>query len=283
MKERPAVFGQQGWYPDNPKRCREALQTFAGASPDTGSALHGGIVPHAGWFFSGALATKTFAALAKGVPAPDLVWIFGGHMLPGDSPVCMTEGAWATPFGPVPVQADLAARFQAEFPCVIETPKRFQPDNTIELQMPILKHFWPDTRVLALQVPPDEMAETIGAWAATQSEGLHALAIGSTDLTHYGANYGFSPRGTGKDALRWAQEENDRPFVERLLVMDGPGAIEHARRNQSACCPGAAAAALAFAKQQGAKAGRLLAQNTSHDKDPSHKPESWVGYASIVY
>jgi AmmeMemoRadiSam system protein B len=242
-----------------------------------------GIVPHAGWVFSGRTAGLTYAALADA--SPDLVFVFGGHMHPGQRCVCMPAGSFGTPIGNVQVHESIASQLVSRFGCEEETPDRFHPDNTIELQMPFLREVWPRARVVAVQVPPDDTAEAVGRWAAEKSkeEGITAVAIGSTDLTHYGANYGFSPMGSGQEAHRWSKEENDRPFLDLLLKLDYQGAVEHALLHHSACCSGAAAAAAAFAKFRGATEGRLIEHTTSHEVESRGTPRMWVGYASIVY
>ena len=104
--------------------------------------------------------------------------------------------------------------------------------------------------------------------------------IGSTDLTHYGPNYGFSPAGGGDRALAWVREVNDRGFIDRLLEMDAEGAIGQAEESRSACSAGGAAAAAAFARSRGVKSGRLVGYMTSREVYPD---ESFVGYAAIAF
>lgn len=283
MNVREPFFAHQGWYPSNPESCKQAVREYLSAFPGSPKGTVAGIVPHAGWVFSGRTAGLTFAALAD--VSPDLVFVFGGHMHPGQRCVCMPIGSFGTPVGNVPVDEATAAELVSRFGCHQETPERFQPDNTIELQMPFVREVWPRAKVVAVQVPPDETAEAVGRWAAEKSReaGVTAVAIGSTDLTHYGASYGFAPRGPGEAALRWSKEENDRPFIERLLKLDHRGAVQHALSSHSACCSGAAAAAAVFAEQNGATAGQLIEHTTSYEVEPRGTPGTWVGYASIVY
>lgn len=283
MNVRPAVFAMQGWYPLDAEECRATLEQYRQSFPGRPTGRCAGVVPHAGWAFSGRLAAWTFTALAAA--EPEVVFLFGGHMLPGQRPVCMPEGAWGTPLGEVPVEAELAGALVERFDCRRETAERFEPDNTIELQLPMLKFTWPQARVVAVQVPPEQQAMQMGAWAAEQAEqrGLRAVAIGSTDLTHYGPHYGFTPKGSGAEALRWAKEDNDRPLIALLEKLDIDAAVEHALRQHSACCPGAAGAAAHFARACGAERGRLIEHTTSHDIAPRGEPQMWVGYAGIVY
>jgi len=282
MKVRSPYFAPQGWYPASEGECRSAVQSYLDAG-GAAAATQAGLVPHAGWRFSGRTAGLTFAALSEA--RPQLVFIFGGHMRSGERPLCMVEGAWGTPLGPLPVHTAIAGALAEHFDAEVETTERFNPDNTIELQLPFVKALWPDAEVVAVQVAPGAAAEQLGAWAAEAAAeaGLDALAIGSTDLTHYGMNYGFMPKGSGADAHRWSMEENDRPFLDRVLALDGAGSMQHALANHSACCPGAAGAMLAFARARGASAGQLLEHTSSHEVAGRGAPDMWVGYASVVF
>ena len=62
---RPAVAGR--FYPADPGECRREAASFlrAHAAAGMGLSLVGGIVPHAGWVCSGAIAGETVATLAE--------------------------------------------------------------------------------------------------------------------------------------------------------------------------------------------------------------------------
>ena len=83
------------------------------------------------------------------------------------------------------------------------------------------------------------------------------LAFGSTDLTHYGPNYGFAPKGDGAEALKWVKEVNDKHFIDQALKLDGPGMLQAASQDQSACSAGGAVAAVAVATGEGARRALL--------------------------
>jgi AmmeMemoRadiSam system protein B len=122
----------------------------------------------------------------------------------------------------------------------------------------------------------------IGKRAADISRqlGLKVKVIGSTDLTHYGYNYGFTSHGTGPAAIQWVREENDRRIIDRMLAMDPQGMIDEALASQNACCAGAAAAATAAAGRLGATTARSIAYATSYEKSPG---DSFVGYVGIIF
>lgn len=271
------------WYPDTAAACEKEIRQFLkeGKAEDTGKNLFGGIVPHAGWYFSGSIACNVIHALSQG-EVPDTVVIFGMHLHPESPPCMMPKGAWETPFGLLPVQEDLAAEAEKAFSFQIETATRFRPDNTIELQLPFVKYFFPDVKILAVGVPPADISLQI-AKKITETASrlkLRLRIIGSTDLTHYGHNYGFAPKGDGPDALDWVRRENDRSFIDAVLSMNPSQVIREGLSRSNACCAGAAAAALTAVKELGAVSAESLAYATSHDKHPG---DSFVGYAGIVF
>ncbi|MFO7972502.1 MAG: AmmeMemoRadiSam system protein B [Desulfobacterales bacterium] len=244
-------------------------------------ALTGGIVPHAGWYFSGSIACNVIHCLKDEKP-PDVFVIFGMHLHPRSPSYIMTDGAWETPFGAIEIETSLASALTEQFAFQIETAENFTQDNTIELQLPFIKYFFGDTKIVPIGVPPTQKSLEIGTAVADVSQrlGLRIKVIGSTDLTHYGMNYGFVSHGSGPAALDWVRNENDRRVIEAMLAMDPDKVISEALANHNACCSGAAATAIAAAKRLGAGKAETIAYATSYDKSPG---DSFVGYAGIVF
>ncbi|GBC63317.1 AmmeMemoRadiSam system protein B [Desulfonema ishimotonii] len=283
MSIRPANFSGT-WYPDSASACEREIRSFLSEYPSDAAeeeTFVGGVVPHAGWFFSGSIACNVIHRLSRG-EAPDVVVVFGMHLHPGSRPCMMTEGAWETPFGELAVAEDLADALADRFRFRIETPERFISDNTIELQLPFVKYFFRSSKVLAIGVPPADQTLDIAYSVVEIAEqlGHRVRVIGSTDLTHYGANYNFAPRGSGAEALDWVCNENDRKFIDALTAMNPAEIIREGLAHQNACCAGAAAAAVAAARKLGAKRARTVAYATSHDKHPG---DSFVGYVGMVF
>jgi AmmeMemoRadiSam system protein B len=243
----------------------------------------GGILPHAGWYFSGNIACNVIYSLktAEG-PPPDVLVLFGMHLSSSSPSVMMPKGAWETPFGSIPVAEDLAAVLTHQFPFRLETADRFAQDNTIELQLPFVKYFFPNAKILAMGVPPTDASLAIGRAAvdAARQLGLTLKVIGSTDLTHYGSNYGFTSHGSGASAVAWVKQENDRRIIEAMLDLDPQRLLTEALENQNACCPGAAATAIEAGRCLGAREAESISYATSHDRSPG---ESFVGYVGIVF
>jgi AmmeMemoRadiSam system protein B len=272
----------RGWYPWDGKDCKKEIESFLeGWSPPSNLQIKGfgGIVPHAGWYFSGRLSARVFSAL-KSKRKVDLVVVFGGHLGTEDLPLVVAEGSWETPFGDIEIHTDFVNHLMKRIGMKKETP--LSGDNTIEIQLAIVKHSFPESKLLALRSPVSPKAVSLGEEVAAiaHEEGLSIIAIGSTDLTHYGPNYGFLKKGIGPSAVEWVKKENDKGFIDCALKMDSEGLLKHALENDSACSAGAAASALATCKSLGAEKGILLDYYTSYDILPD---ESFVGYAGILY
>lgn len=279
---RPAFAGS--WYPEEKRACRQQIEQFLAEEfsvPALSQPPRAGMVPHAGWFYSGAIACRVIEAL-RTEAIPDAIILYGMHMRPTQRPVMMDHGAWETPLGPLPVAENLAGYLTQRLSFSIEAPETPNRDNTIELQLPFIRYFFGEIPILAIGTPPSETAVDIAKTvvAGARELDLDLKIIGSTDLTHYGPNYGFTPHGKGAAAAAWVKAENDRRFIDAALGLNPEIVLGEALRHQNACCAGAAAATIQSALDLGASQGVLMAYTTSYDKIPG---DSFVGYAGIAY
>ena len=264
-----------GWYPGAAGQTVKAIEEMARSiSPDRQDGV-AGVVPHAGWGFSGSLALEVFSRITRSI---DTMVIIGGHLGPADGILCAFEEAYETPLGPAAADLDLLEQLRGLVPLREDR----YADNTVEVQLPFVRHLFPDAMVLGMRAAPSRDAERLGLAIAQASRksGRRVAVAGSTDLTHYGSNYGFCPSGNGERALKWVREVNDRRFIESLLALDVDSAIERALRERSACSAGGAVAAMSFARERGVEKGTLVRYATSFDVQPA---ESFVGYAGVLY
>ncbi|RJP94266.1 MAG: AmmeMemoRadiSam system protein B, partial [Desulfobacteraceae bacterium] len=286
---KPSFAGS--WYPARASECEAEIRRFLSdpyteiRTEDLPKANHlGGIVPHAGWYFSGSLACRVIAALRgpEQEHQPDIVVIFGMHLHPHSTPCIMTDGAWETPFGDIEIETQVSRILAQQFSFKIEAADRFTPDNTIELQLPFVKYFFGASRLIPIGAPPSsktlEIANSLVDIA--QEAGKTLKIIGSTDLTHYGDSYGFSPAGRGERAAIWARNHSDKKIIELMLAMNPEGVIAEGLQHQNACCSGAAAAAIVAARKLGATTAHYIGYSSSHDKHPG---DSFVGYAGMTF
>jgi hypothetical protein len=275
------------WYPAARNECERMMADFkeqaerrpVSLPPET--QLHGAVLPHAGWLFSGHVAYKALMVLAGRID-PGIIFLFGMHLPPGSPHILFLGEGFETPLGRVEAHREAAQKFSSGFEFLRENEDRHRPENTIELQLPFIRHFFPDVPLVAAGVAPGDSAARLGerACEVARDLGLEPCFLGSTDLTHYGPNYGFTPRGTGPESVRWVEEENDRRIIE-LMTSLAPGAvITEGLASRSCCCPGAVAAAMAGSGRTGSREGLLVQYSTSLRTVPD---SSFVGYAGVVF
>ena len=289
MVRDPIVSGQ--FYPERRTACLEHVEQCmptdlaADALPDS---LSGGIAPHAGWTYSGPTAGRVFAALAAR-RTPSTVVLFGAdHARATRSSAMFAAGQWASPMGQVDVDERLADRIASMTQIVDADPHAHDREHSIEVQIPFVQHVWPDAKILPIIVTPGPQAVEVGRAVARAIDAYKtdAVVLGSTDLTHYGSNYGFAPQGTGPDALGWAKDVNDRRLIDLILEMKPEAIVPEVAANHNACGAGAIAATLAACQQLGATQAVLLEHTTSYEVARRFANESAsmsVGYAGIVF
>jgi hypothetical protein len=192
----------------------------------------------------------------------------------------VTEEAWETPFGDIEIHTNFVKDLMECIEMRKESPT--SADNTIEIQLAMVKYFFSDAKLVAVRSPLSLKADTLGREVAriARKEGVSIVAIGSTDLTHYGPNYGLLSKGVGPASVEWVTKENDKEFIDRALKMDTEGLLKHAIEKDSACSAGAALSAMATCKALGSEKGILIGYYTSYEIMPD---DSFVGYAGILY
>jgi AmmeMemoRadiSam system protein B len=206
------------------------------------------------------------------------VVVVGGHLAPHSGLLAASEQGYETPLGVLAADLELLEDLSAD----LTFKEDRYADNTVEVQLPLLKYLHPEARALHLRASPSAEALELGEQLARAAERLprKIAVVGSTDLTHYGDNYGFTPKGTGPGALKWVKEVNDRRLIEALVDLELEKALELAGTEHSACSVGGAVAAARFAERLGVERGELLEYRTSYDLSPS---PFFVGYAGVIY
>lgn len=281
------------WYPGSADQCRSAIKRFSD-DIETGEDTKilgdpvAGIVPHAGWIYSGKLACRVFAALAHGSRVVDTIVLFGVHMHAASPAFVLDCTAVDTPLGTIEIDRELTDALvgQAGTEGInLEPlrPDRFPEENTLELQYPFIKYFFPKARIVACAVPPSDTAKALGmvVVGAAKQLGRSLAVVGSTDMTHYGPRFGFEPAGSGKAAFDWVAKENDAAAIKALTAMDENQIIHQGLSLHNMCCAGAACAAAAAAKKMGAVKGVCLEYASSFD--PLQPTADFVGYCSVIF
>ena len=264
----------QPWYPRDPEAVRKFLVPFE----NSGSGSRAAVSPHAGWYYSGRISARAVSSLDRGA---ETVVVIGGHLGAGSPFLFAEEEGVRTPFGVMPIDKELRDTLKNELDWKAD---RYQ-DNTIEVLLPMVHCFFPKSRLLWVRFPGDLSSYEAGKILARAalSLGRRIVVLGSTDLTHYGENYGFSPKGEGRAALDWVKNTNDAAFINAVLAGDPRELLLRADEDYSACSAGAVLGSLGFVHQAKGGKARVLEYVTSADMSDSGIPDSFVGYTAISW
>ena len=294
---------QPGWYPQNSSKINEFIKNCTISQKKeliTSSFCSNSLaaaVPHAGWYYSGSIAVQAVGALAAHANQCDTVAVIGGH-LPGGMPALLAmEDAVYTPLGNMEIDNKLRKMLINSLENIpgLRIAEDHYNDNTIEVLLPMVKYFFPESRLLWLRFPADMVSYNAGKTLAktVAALGRNLLVIGSTDLTHYGDNYRWSPVGYGQKALDWVKTVNDKNFIDAVEAGQPDLVLARAEDERSSCSAGAVLGVMGYAEEVRAtekpgldSSGKLLAYSTSADisiEAGEGIPGSFVGYGAFLW
>jgi AmmeMemoRadiSam system protein B len=143
------------------------------------------VAPHAGFRFSGPVAATAYRHLSAWHGDVGRVVVLGpAHFVPLRGMALPSVKAFATPLGPVPIDAD-ARGIAAGSPAVVVDDRPHASEHAIETQLPFLiRTLGPGVPVLPVVVgdtPPAAVAALLSALRATAG----TIVVVSTDLSHY--------------------------------------------------------------------------------------------------
>jgi len=245
----PAVAGV--FYPADSARLRRMVEGFLKeAAPQVPERLRGKrpvalIVPHAGYQYSGATAAWAYKLL-EGSPAPRRIILLGpSHYvyLRGRASVS-PYAACATPLGQVPVDRG-ACEALLELPECVSEPAAHVREHSLEVQLPFLLAVWDRPPKIVPLVVGDVRGEALKRLAEGLGRvaGEDALFVASSDFTHYGAAFGFTPfEGLRGRELVQKVRELDQGAISLIERCDGQGLLQYCDRTGATICGRAAIA-----------------------------------------
>ena len=236
-------------------------------SPD----LLGGLVPHAGYVYSGPCAAHLYTRLEKDI---SLVILLGvNHRGRGANAALSPAEFWETPLGRVRVERDVGEELKRQVDFLTEGDQPHREEHSIEVQLPFLQSVLGEFAFLPISLSflTLEECEQLGLAIARRREantasGKKTLLLASSDLSHY-----QSPRET---------EKLDRMALEKVLALDPQGLLHTVEDENISMCGVIPTAVFLFAaKALGATQARLLKHCHSGDTAPMREV---VGYASVA-
>ena len=230
-----------------------------------------GMVPHAGYVYSGPCAAHLYSCLDSSVHRVIILGV--NHWARGHKASLSPWNDWRTPLGEVALDQELNASLEALVRFLKKDQRAHAQEHSIEVQLPFLQRVLGDFTFLPISLAhlsKEECAE-LGAAIAEVCKIDHngkqnTLILASSDLSHY-----LSPKQT---------DELDRIVLDRVLALDPHGLLNVVEeKNISMCGVLPTAVMLCAANALGVKRARLLKHCHSGDVSPM---TTVVGYASVA-
>lgn len=248
----------------------------------SGKKIIGVVVPHAGFIYSGAIASFAYAVVAENGFADTFIILGPNHTGRGSGVSVMTEGIWKTPLGDVPINSEIAKKIHTGIIDKDEIAHNFE--HSIEVQLPFLQFVAKGKKFelvpISVMMQDYETSKEIGEIIAEviQQTDKTVVIIASSDFSHAGFNYMSMPP-PGLDVDEYA-EKQDKKAIEKILAIDPENLIKIVHQdNITMCGYGPISSMLIAAKKLGAQKVELLKYGTSCEVYPS---SSCVGYGALA-
>jgi len=140
------------------------------------------IVPHAGYIYSGFTANIAYRVAVNRKPKRIIVIGPSHHYYFEGISGAMYE-RFETPCGDIPIDTTYLKRIEKAFPVTFNA-KAHRKEHSTEVQMPFVKHYFPNAKVIELvygKVDPLVLAKLIYALMKEKEN----LVVISTDLSHF--------------------------------------------------------------------------------------------------
>ena len=275
----------EGWYPNK----KEALQSFLSHLSKKAETVYGAdidpksikaiIVPHAGYNYSGTVASSVYRLLDKNtinkviILAPDHSVSFNGIALP-------VFEQYQTPLGMGTVDAP-SIKTLAKNPLFHKNENVFKTEHSLEIQLPFIQYYLKNDITLVPLI--------VGKLTCAQAQSIaHALrsiittstlVIVSTDFIHYGKRFNFVPF---KDHIAYNIRRLDSQAVELIQKGICKSFAQFMERSKATICghyPLEILLSLLEINAFGAVEPRFIAYHTSGEQEKD--AENSVSYIEI--
>ncbi len=276
-----------GWYPKQPDALRKSLNQFESQAvksrKNKNSEIVGLIVPHAGYQFSGAVAAAGYRLIGKKrikrviILAPSHSVAFEGAALP-------FFDAYQTPLGSLPVDTQCVQKL-AQNPLFKERKAVWGQEHSLEVQLPFIQYYLGNSvRIVPLIIGTASM-EQLNALATTLTECIdeHTLIVVSSDFTHHGARFGYSPFTKDAD-VQESIKKSDRKIIDAIMHKKASDVNTILNKTRATVCGRMPIKLFKLLQEKGMwpeMKAQLIDYKTSYAV--THDPINSVSYAIIIF
>ena len=281
MLRQPAVAG--AFYPENPEILKKTIEDcFLGDSGvgeipklNTFDGIDYPInimVPHAGYQYSGAIASHGYCNLVQNGFPEVFIILSPNHTGYGSEVSVFNEGEWITPLGNVKVDDEFANEIISHSDIATADFTAHLYEHSIEVQLPFLQYFSNDFSIVPITMgsqtfsASSDLAKAI--FEASEELKKSYAVIASTDLSHF--NNQEKANTVDGYVLEDIEDMNEFKLFEEVI-----------QYNITMCGYGPVMTAISLSKRCGKNNCDILAYGTSGDV--TGDLTSVVGYASGIF
>ncbi len=236
---RASALAGKGWYPADPAELRQMVDGFldaaVAAQRESKPPLRALILPHAGYRYSGATAAKGLA-LVRNRQFQRVLLLAPTHYLGFDGLSIADVDAYETPLGPVPLDRTAVQRLRRS-PLVGSYPEAHRKEHSIEIELPLLQRAlapgWQLLPILVGSLSAEQYRQAADLLRPLADE--NTLVIVSSDFTHYGKRFRYTPFPMGDQVAEQIQAL-DEGALKAILSGDFEGFLSYQQATGITIC-----------------------------------------------
>ncbi len=221
------------WYPADANTLRgQIVQLFAKADVQPKDNVVALILPHAGYQYSG--QTAAFGVKAAGRKYKRIVIIGPSHYVNMPETLSVPEAAvYTTPLGEVGLDVEFIEKLRKN-KIFKSIPFVHQQEHSVQIELPLLQYGLKDFELVPI-VAGACSPETIGKAASVLKDLVDekTLLVASSDFTHYGPSYGYTPFDVN---IPEQIKKLDMGAYEKIARLDGNGFLQYKQKTGATIC-----------------------------------------------
>ena len=281
MIRKPAVAG--AFYPNNPETLKDTIRNCflddrgVGEIPMLNS-FDGTdypiniMVPHAGYQYSGAIASHSYCKIVQNGFPEVFVILSPNHTGLGSEISVFNEGEWITPLGNIEVDEEFSDSIISHSDIATADFMAHIREHSIEVQLPFLQYFSNDFKIVPITMGSQSFSASTdlakAIFDAGNSLNKSYAVIASTDLSHF--NNQEKANKVDNFVLEDIDEMNEFKLFEEVV-----------QYNITMCGYGPVITTMYLSKMSNKNNSEILAYGTSGDVTGDFT--SVVGYASSIF
>lgn len=289
VKEQKAFL--KGWYPHQKKSLMNQLQMFDKAAqeayPSVIKNVRMAIVPHAGWKYSGVLDAACFRCFDK-KKIKKVIILAPLHHIPMRGIVLPSYDTYRLSCGTLKTDKQAIICLKNKGPFQFSAKKKWidphTSEHSIEVLLPFIYYYLPQAVIIPLMVGTinqDELQQAVEALEPYVTD--ETALIVSSDFTHYGPLYDFTPCEQLSNKEACIIQYDDR-LIRLISECNAQNFLQSIKNNEDTICGKyPITLALALAKNTTLRKSSFICVGRTHSQIINKNSRNRVSYVGMVF